>query len=279
MIIKTKKATNNIISLSGGKDSTAMLHWMIEHKEPIHSVIYFDSGWQHPAMTKHISLIEKKTGISVIRLKSEKPHEYYMFERRIKARSGPMKGRVHRIGYGWPSRNCRWCNRVMLDTFKKHIADIPDHITCIGIASDEAHRKRDERYPLIEYGKTSPDCLKYCKELGYHWDGLYDIFPRTSCYCCPLQSINSLRKLRKHFPKLWEQMLEWDMRMPSNNGFKDYSSLVDLEYQLAQEDKRRWNGDIRCPTCKSKCYAIKAWRCKECGNIEIDQFNKDRIRY
>ena len=37
---------NNVISLSGGKDSTAMLHMMLERGESIHSVLFFDTGWE-----------------------------------------------------------------------------------------------------------------------------------------------------------------------------------------------------------------------------------------
>jgi 7-cyano-7-deazaguanine synthase in queuosine biosynthesis len=37
-----KNDQNNIVSLSGGKDSTAMIEMMIERGEKIHSVIYCD---------------------------------------------------------------------------------------------------------------------------------------------------------------------------------------------------------------------------------------------
>lgn len=36
---------NNIVSFSGGKDSTAMVLEMLERNVPIHSVIAFDTGW------------------------------------------------------------------------------------------------------------------------------------------------------------------------------------------------------------------------------------------
>ncbi len=34
---------NNVISFSGGKDSTAMLHLMLDRGESIHSVLFFDT--------------------------------------------------------------------------------------------------------------------------------------------------------------------------------------------------------------------------------------------
>ena len=59
---------NQIVSLSGGKDSTAMLHLMLEKGEPFHSVIFFDTGWEFPQMYEHLDLVEKKTGIEIVRL-------------------------------------------------------------------------------------------------------------------------------------------------------------------------------------------------------------------
>ena len=32
--------SNNVVSLSGGKDSTAMLHMMLERGDDIHSVVF-----------------------------------------------------------------------------------------------------------------------------------------------------------------------------------------------------------------------------------------------
>ncbi|MBQ9455040.1 MAG: phosphoadenosine phosphosulfate reductase family protein [Thermoguttaceae bacterium] len=37
-----------VISFSGGKDSTALLHLMLERGEQIDEVIYFNGGWEWP---------------------------------------------------------------------------------------------------------------------------------------------------------------------------------------------------------------------------------------
>lgn len=56
---------NNIVSLSGGKDSTAMLLMMIERKIPIHSVVFVDTGWEFPDMYNHIELLERQIEIKI----------------------------------------------------------------------------------------------------------------------------------------------------------------------------------------------------------------------
>ena len=54
--------------------------------------------------------------------------------------------------------------------------------------------------------------MAYCRAHGYDWEGLYDIFARVSCWCCPLQPYDELRKLRKHFPDLWQRLIELDAK-------------------------------------------------------------------
>ena len=39
-------------------------------------------------------------------------------------------------------------------------------------------------YPMNEWKSTESDALAYCKERGFNWGGLYDVFDRVSCWCC-----------------------------------------------------------------------------------------------
>ena len=105
----------------------------------------------------------------------------------------------------------------------------------VGIAADEAHRCKDLHYPLVEWGMTEADCLRYCKEHGFDWDGLYDIFRRVSCWCCPLQPLSELRKLRVHCPDLWQELLYMDAHtwLPFR---PDYTARqLDIRFKLEEE--------------------------------------------
>ena len=54
-----------VLSLSGGKDSTALgLEWLARHKAdpvtyPLHEVVYCDTWMEFPAMMEHINQLEK----------------------------------------------------------------------------------------------------------------------------------------------------------------------------------------------------------------------------
>lgn len=116
-------------------------------------------------------------------------------------------------------------------------------IQLIGLAADEEYRlerknnqDQTHRHPLIEWGWTEADCLKYCYEYGFDWDGLYEIFKRVSCWCCPLQSLEELRKLRTHFPDLWEWLL--DMEHRTWRTFRADYSVDQLEIRFQFEDER-----------------------------------------
>lgn len=82
---------------------------------------------------------------------------------------------------------------------------------------------------------TEKDCLEYCYDRGFDWGGLYNIFHRVSCWCCPLQSLEELRKLRKHFPDLWKQLEIWDRN--TWRTFKLDYSVQDLNVRFDFEEK------------------------------------------
>lgn len=237
---------NNIISLSGGKDSTAMLHMMLDRGEKIDAVVFFDTGWEFPEMYDHIDLIERKTGLSVVKLQPRIPFGYLMFRRgmRPKNKDNPIIK-----GFGWPSPTRRWCTREKVRSMTYFSKEFDSPVQNIGFAYDEKHRAKDresERYPLIESGITEKNALEYCFNLGYTWGGLYNHFRRLSCFCCPLQRVGYLRTLRTHYPKLWALMLKWGSLQPDHSpGFKDDKSVHHFEKRFAMED-RQMEIDFTC---------------------------------
>ena len=234
-----------IAHLSGGKDSTAMLLRLLEEKRPLDLIIYCDTGLEFPQLYEHLNKLEEYIQAPVIRLRAEKSFEYYFYEYTPKRRN-PKLNKYY--GMSWPGPRNRWCT-AMLKTrvASRYLARLKKEyevIEYIGIAADEPRRLRDACYPLAEWGMTEKDCLDYCYSKGFDWGGLYEIFSRVSCWCCPLQSLEELRKLYRHFPDLWRQLEEWDSAT-WRTFLKNYS-VRELAARFDFED--RWQaagGNIR----------------------------------
>lgn len=166
-----------VVSLSGGKDSTAMLIEMLNRGEQIDEIIFADTTVEFPEMYDHLIKVEEYTGRQITRLKPAHDFEYYLSEH------PKTKGNKRNIlGYGFPDKRTRWCTTLFKrDAVKRYLkSKYPQqHICqCIGIALDEQQRVDSEllekglvRYPLIEYGMTEADALKMAYSCGFHWGG------------------------------------------------------------------------------------------------------------
>lgn len=240
-----KNKTQNIVSLSGGKDSTAMLLMMLERGEPIEAIVFFETGWEFPQILNHIDRLEKDIGQKIWRLYPREPYDFLMAYHPTRAKAGPQKGKIHRIGYGWPGPIAgRWCTSRKTQEIDNFAKRYETPVQCVGLAFDEKKRIKNNslyeiRYPLIEWGVTDAEALQYCYNRRYAWDGLYMLFSRVGCYCCPFQRKGELRNLRKYFPELWQRMIEMDKLNPNHNvGFGKYGSVINLDEMFAKEDEK-----------------------------------------
>ena len=232
-----------------------MLLLMIEKDMPIDCVLYADTGMEFPEMEAHIAklgdLLYRERGIHITTLRHPCGFECLMFDNPIQqeraiarwiAKGQPL------TGYGWPAMRIRWCTgQLKTHLMQKEVNRLKKEKNAlhhIGIAADEAHRCKDDpqnRYPLVEWGITEAQALQICYSRGFDWDGLYEIYHRASCWCCPLQRIDELRKLRKHHPELWARLREMDDRARAMYGpgplgqFKQNWSVERLENRFARE--------------------------------------------
>ena len=250
-----------VASFSGGKDSTAMVLHMIELGEHLDEVVCCDTYKEFPAMYRHIEKVKKvieDAGIKFTMIKAEHDFDHYMFDREIERRNPDLS---HLTGHAWPTVRVRWCTKELktkpINEYLKQLRSQHNIIQCIGLAADEGYRFDREhnqdpnhRHPLLEWGWTEADCLKYCYDHGHDWEGLYKIFNRVSCWCCPLKSLDEYRKLRKHFPDLWEQLQDMDKRS-WNQFLKTYSAEeLDVRFQLEDE----WEAQGLTPNARTKAF-------------------------
>ena len=209
----------NIISLSGGKDSTAMLLIMLEKKIKVDYIVFFDTGWDFPEMLLHIDKLEKYIGRGITRLKPK-----ISFDKQI-------------LKYGFSSFGRRWCTSRKTDTLKVFCNKHKPFIQWIGFSYDEAKRIKKTMgycYPLVDWKITEEDALKYCIDKGFDWGGLYKKYKRVSCWNCPLQSLSDLKALWKYFPEYWVKLIK--MQEQSKYQFRMDYTLEELDERFRREE-------------------------------------------
>ena len=241
------------VSLSGGKDSSYLLLRMIERGMPIDAVLSADTGMEFPEMYDHLEkmdeLLHRERGIHITTLRHPKGFEWLMFEE-TKQKPKTLENRarlgIPPCGNGWPGIRVRWCTgQLKTHLISKEVNRLKQEknaLHYVGIAADEAQRCKGEQYPLVDWGVTEAQALQGCYDRGFDFGGLYEIYHRASCWCCPFQRIDELRKLRKHHPELWAKLIELDRRARAQFGpgplgqFKKNWSVDRLEERFATED-------------------------------------------
>ena len=128
----------NIVSYSGGKDSTAMLIKMIEDDVKIDEVIFIDLGKEFLEIELEINKMEKylrnKLNIGITKLKLDRSFDYYQLKH--KKRNGKK-------GYGWCGGVARWGTSLKQRLFNKYIKKKYGYDKVVnfeGIAFDEPDR-------------------------------------------------------------------------------------------------------------------------------------------
>ena len=207
-----------------------MLLLMLEAGMPIDCVLTADTGMEFPEMYRHWDKIDQvlyqERGIHLTILRHPKGFEWLMFDQ-PKEKPKTLENRA-----------------------KLGVPPYGNALHYVGIAADEPARIKDEIYPLVEWGITEAQALKICYDRGFDWNGLYEIYHRCSCWCCPFQRIGELKNLRCYHPELWARLRELDKRALDQFGhsalgrFKDNWNVEQLEHRFAAEDAARKEAEM-----------------------------------
>ena len=215
---------------------------------PIDCVLTAETGMEFPEFSGHLAKVDeylhRERGIHITTIRQDVSFEYLMFEQPLITARG-INRRIERglppYGNGWPGPKVRWCTgRLKARPIEKEIKRLKKEksaVQYIGIAADEAWRCKDAQYPLVEWGITEAQALQICYDHGFDFGGLYKVYRRASCWCCPLQRLNELRSLRLYHPQLWKRLLEMDERALAQFGSNALGRFRS-DYTVAELDKR-----------------------------------------
>lgn len=217
-------------SISGGKDSVAMCLKLVEYGWPVDNFVFCDTGMEYPECYAALDRFEKLTGRKITRLKGN-----YSFEELLATKPLDLRGNTKRkdgshkreCGYGWPSMMRRWCtSKLKQDVMKRFYRNFKDYeiVEMIGIAADEPKRVHEKIYPLVKWGMTESECMRYCKDRGFYASPCaYDRVGRMSCFCCPLMNRMQIRYLIRDRPELWLEIKRLENLV--GEPFKDRGTL------------------------------------------------------
>lgn len=204
--MNAQKPVRHILSLSGGKDSTALAIYMRD-RVPEMEYVFLDTGKELPETYAYIEKLEAFLAKPIVRLKRDD----VTFEDLLQARNGFL-----------PSPKIRWCTEYLkIIPFERYVGDDPC-INYVGIRADEAQRKGYistkpnivTRFPFIEDGITKEDVMRILEESGLGLPEYYRWRSRSGCFFCFFQQKIEWLGLWENHPDLFEEAARYEKEDP-----------------------------------------------------------------
>ena len=220
----------HILSMSGGKDSTALAIYMRD-REPNMEYAFCDTKKELQETYDYLSKVEAYLGKPIIRLNDERGFDHWL----------------EVYGNYLPSPQMRWCTRQLkIKPFENFVGD-DAVISYIGIRADE-HRDGyisskpniKPRYPFKEDGITERDVYRILEDSGLGVPEYYKWRTRSGCYFCFFQRKAEWIGLKEHHPQLFESAKQYE----KTEGDKQFTwsqseSLSELEQPARAAEIRR----------------------------------------
>lgn len=216
--------TKHICCFSGGKDSTAMLIYILENNLPLDEIIYCDVGdWIWDSAKEHIQQVQEKLGVTI-----------HIIDITKELDTGFQR-------WGFPSMFNRWCTGFKRDKMKAYLKEKYGEkeriVQYIGYCADEEQRTSKKlyssyevNYPLVDANITTNDALQICKSYGFDFGGVYEHHSHYNCWLCPLQRINELEWLFNNEKEKWDKLR--DMQYQSEGTYLKDKSVFELEHKF-----------------------------------------------
>ena len=222
------RPVRHILSLSGGKDSTALAIYMRDRISEL-EYVFCDTEKELPETYDYLNLLEVYLGKHIVYLK----HDGRGFDDLLKARRGFL-----------PSPQVRWCTEhLKIKPFEKYIGDDQCY-SYVGIRADEPHRKGyistkpniTARYPFIEDGLIREDIIRILDDSGLGLPKYYEWRSRSGCYFCFFQQRIEWVGLLENHPQLFEDSTKYERIDPDTNERYTWTSRESLD-ELRQPER------------------------------------------
>lgn len=198
----SEQQPRHILSLSGGKDSTALAIYMRDRVAGM-EYVFCDTGEELPETYEYLDRIEAYLGKPIVRLKNNR----HGFSDLLEARRGFL-----------PSPQVRWCTQYLkIKPFEDYVGDDPVY-SYIAIRADELHRKGyistkpniTAMYPFIDGSISKDDVHKLLEDSGLGLPEYYKWRSRSGCYFCFFQQRNEWVGLLENHPDLFQKSMSFE---------------------------------------------------------------------
>lgn len=221
-----KAPVRHILSLSGGKDSTALAIHM-RGKVPGMEYVFCDTGEELPETYEYLDKLEVFLGQEIVRLNPDRPFLHY-----VNLYRGVL-----------PDARTRWCTRMLkIKPFEQYVGDEPV-INYIGIRADEnrvgnVSTKQNLKpcYPFIEDGIRKEDVARILDESGLGFPDYYKWRSRSGCYFCFFQQRGEWVGLLENHPELFEKAKAFEKEGTEVERRYTWNQRESLE-ELAQPER------------------------------------------
>ena len=195
------KNCRHILSLSGGKDSTALALYMRD-KVPSMEYVFCDTGDELQETYEYLLKIEAHLGKEITRLNPDRPFKHYL---------DVYRGVL-------PDPRTRWCTRMLkLRPFERYVGD--DQVALyVGIRADEPHRTGyvstkpniESRFPFVEDGLRKDNITRILVDSGLDFPEYYKWRSRSGCYFCFFQQRREWVGLLETHPDLFDKAMAYE---------------------------------------------------------------------
>lgn len=217
------KRERHILSLSGGKDSTALAVYLRD-RIPNLEYVFCDTEKELPETYAYLDRVEAFLGKKIVRLR----HDGRGFDHWLTVYRGYL-----------PSTRMRWCTKhLKIQPFERYMGD--DEVSMyIGIRADEDREgyisskpSIHPRYPFKEDGIVKGDVFRILEESGIGLPDYYSWRSRSGCYFCFFQQKIEWVGLLENHPDLFAEALAYEQ--PSSRDGTTFTwngneSLEDLQ--------------------------------------------------
>jgi 3'-phosphoadenosine 5'-phosphosulfate sulfotransferase (PAPS reductase)/FAD synthetase len=197
------KSCRRILSLSGGKDSTALALYMRD-RVPDLEYVFCDTQKELVETYKYLEKLEVHLGKPIKRITPDVGFDDLLEQRRNFL----------------PSPQIRWCTEYLkIKPFEKFIGD-DNVLMYIGIRADEVNRKGyistkpniHARFPFIEEGLRLSDIMQILEDSRLGLPEYYRWRSRSGCFFCFFQQRREWVGLLETHPRLFKEAMKYERK-------------------------------------------------------------------